>query len=286
MTSQQRNYRPPSSIARQTSLNRQGELNDFYPDLQDLQISQASASTSHANHHSAIARPTPADQAANSITQEQPEAQHSSFNHQTNRLLASTARSSLADQLERFSIASPTINELSDFQKCIEQECLLRCINPKANAIVSTGTIIQTTIYLSGPLLQYSDPQSGTFRDVQLRALVAALALLHHTGLTELTAEPHDQLRSNIAARFTDIIDSQGASQSTLEGSMRKADALYLIRLAAQYFSLIKRAQPISDAASVPILGLVLAGASVVGLLLSPQIPRLTESRQAGNTMV
>ncbi|KAL8888602.1 MAG: hypothetical protein Q9215_003992 [Flavoplaca cf. flavocitrina] len=181
------------------------------------------------------------------------------------RHLDSTAEPSLADKLERFSIASPTIGELSDLQNSIEQECLLRCIDPKANTTVSTGTIIQTTLYLSGSLLQWSDPQSGRFRDIQLRALVAAIALLHHSGLTELTAEPHEQLRLNIAARFNDIIDGRRASRSTLEDRMRKADALYLIRLAAQYFSLIKRAQPISDAAPVPILGLVFAGASIAG---------------------
>lgn len=184
------------------------------------------------------------------------------------RRLGSTAGPSLAGKLERFSIASPTIVELSDFRKCIEQQCLLRCIDPKANATVSTSTIVQTTLYLSGSLLQWSDSQSGQFRDIQLRALVAALALLHHSGLTELTAEPHDQLRSNIAARFNDIIDGRRASRSTLEDRMRKADALYLIRLAAQYFSLIKRAQPISDAAPIPILGLVFAGASIVRCLL------------------
>ena len=200
------------------------------------------------------------------------------------RHLDSTAEPSLADKLERFSISSPTIAELSDLQKSIEQECLLRCIDPRANTTVSTGTIIQTTLYLSGSLLQWSDPQSGRFRDIQLRALVAAIALLHHIGLTELTAEPHEQLRLNIAARFNDIIDGRRASRSTLEDRMRKADALYLIRLAAQYFSLIKRAQPISDAAPVPILGLVFAGASIVRCLLIRCAHCLTYIRQAGST--
>ncbi|KAL8896075.1 MAG: hypothetical protein Q9192_003280 [Flavoplaca navasiana] len=262
MTSHQRTYRPPTSIARQTSLHRREGLNDFYSDLQDLQVSQASTSAQEARQHSSLARPTPADQAANLLTQGQLEAERSSFNH---LILASTARPSLADQLERFNIASPTIAELLDFQKCIEHECLLRSINPNAHTTASTGTVVQITLYLSGPVLQWSDPQSGRFRDLQLRTLVAAFALLHHSGLTELTAEPHDQLRSNIAARFNDIVDGRRASQMSLEERMRHADALYLIRLVAQYFSLIKRAQPLSDAVSIPILGLVLAGASVAG---------------------
>ncbi|KAL8876220.1 MAG: hypothetical protein Q9198_005547 [Flavoplaca austrocitrina] len=265
MTSHQRTYRPPTSTARQTSLHRHEGLNDFYSDLQDAQVSQAPTSAQEVKQHSSLARPTPADQAANLLAQGQLEAERSSFNHLIYRLLASTARPSLADQLERFTIASPTIAELSDFQRCIEQECLLRSINPNAHTNASTGTVVQITLYLSGPVLQWSDPQSGRFRDLQLRTLVAAFALLHHSGLTELTAEPHDQLRSNIAARFNDMVDGRRASQMSLEERMRHADALYLIRLVAQYFSLIKRAQPLSDAVSIPILGLVLAGASVAG---------------------
>ncbi|KAL9030415.1 MAG: hypothetical protein Q9180_006909, partial [Flavoplaca navasiana] len=228
-------------------------------------VSQASTSSQEASQHSPLPRPTPADQAANLLTQGQSEAQRSSFNHRIYRLLALSARPSLADQLERFNIASPTIAELSDFQRCIEQECLLRSINPDAHSNASTGTVVQITLYLSGPVLQWSDAQSGRFRDLQLRTLVAAFALLLHIGLTELTAEPHDQLRSNIAARFNDIVDGRRASQMSLEERMRHADALYLIRLVAQYFSSIKRAQPLSDAVSIPILGLVLAGASVAG---------------------
>ncbi|KAL8767351.1 MAG: hypothetical protein Q9209_006114 [Squamulea sp. 1 TL-2023] len=188
---------------------------------------------------------------------------------------------SLADRLERFSIASPTTQELSEFHRAIDRECLLRSLNPSAGQTVSTGTLIQITLYLSSPLLQWSDSQSGRFRDIQLRALVAALALLHHSGLTELTADPYDQLRMNIAGRFNDIIDGRRASQIILEDRIRKADALYLIRLAAQYFSLIKRAQPLSDAVPIPIIGLVLAGASIVSASIHLQLYLLIRIRQA-----
>ncbi|KAL8994326.1 MAG: hypothetical protein Q9169_005674 [Polycauliona sp. 2 TL-2023] len=265
MTSQQRNWRPPTSTIAQTSSTGHETPDVAHPNIQHLEVSQRQSSVPEMPEQSSVARPTPADQAANAITQQQPDSQHSNSLHRIYNLLVSTVRPSLADRLERFNIASPTTSELSDFLRLIEQECLLRSIKPNARVTVSTGTIVQTALYLSGSLLQWSDPQSGRFRDLQLRALVAAFALLHHSGLTELTAEPYEELRLNIAARFNDIIDGRRASQMSLEDRMRKADALYLIRLAAQYFSLIKRAQPLSDAAPVPILGLVLAGASVAG---------------------
>ncbi|KAL8957398.1 MAG: hypothetical protein Q9183_006070 [Haloplaca sp. 2 TL-2023] len=45
---------------------------------------------------------------------------------------------------------------------------------------------------------------------------------------------------------------------------MRKENALYLIRLVAQYSSLLRRAQALDEALSIPIIGLALASASIV----------------------
>ncbi|KAL8911325.1 MAG: hypothetical protein Q9171_003490 [Xanthocarpia ochracea] len=266
MTSQQRKYRPPAPTAEEILLDRPTIFDVASSPTQHVEEAQSLTLPNHTNYRPPEARPTLVERGSSSgpINREQMEAQHSSSQHSIYALLASTPKPVLADRLEKFNITPPTAQELSEFQRSIDQECLLRSLNPSASPTVSTGTIVQITLYLSGPLLKWSDPQSGRFRDVQLRALVAAFALLHHGGLTELTAEPHDQLRTNIAARFNDIIDGKKASQTSLEDRMRKADALYLIRLAAQYFSLIRRAQPLSDAIPIPILGLALAGASVV----------------------
>lgn len=97
-----------------------------------------------------------------------------------------------------------------------------------------------------------------------LRALVAALALLHCNGLTRLTAKSYDELRRNIADRFIDIVNGRRKSHMSLEDRMWKANALFLIRLADQYSSLIERAQPLVDALGVLLLGLVLDGACIV----------------------
>ncbi|KAL8810971.1 MAG: hypothetical protein Q9200_002161 [Gallowayella weberi] len=162
--------------------------------------------------------------------------------------------------LERFNSASPTAQELSKFSHALNHHCLLRSLDPAGEPTVSTGTLIQITLYLSGPLLQGNDRQSGRFRAVQHGALVAAFALLHHNGLTTLTGVVHDQLRRNIADRFNDVVR---ASLTGLEDRIRKAEALYAVRLVAQYFALIKRDQPLTEALAIPIIGLVLAGASI-----------------------
>ena len=286
MTYQQRNYRPPAPTAGEILLDRPTTFDVARSPTQHVEEAQSLILSNHTNYRPAEARHILVEPGSGSgpINHEQLDAQHSSSQRNMYAVLASTPKPVLADRLERFNIASPTPQELSDFQRSIDEECRLRSLSPSASPTVSTGTIVRITLYLSGPLLQWSDSQSGRFRDVQLRALVAAFALLHHSGLTELTAEPHDQLRMNIAARFNDIIDGKKASQTSLENRMRKADALYLIRLAAQYFSLIKRAQPLSDAVPIPIIGLALAGASVVGRLHLLRFPRLTVSRRAGNT--
>ncbi|KAL8847263.1 MAG: hypothetical protein Q9221_007687 [Calogaya cf. arnoldii] len=263
MSAQQRPYRPPTSTPGHASLDGRGRLNVTNSNRRDRDEAQQSTPAQQSIYYPLEGRPMLADHTVNSVPHELPEAQRTNSQRSTFDLLAATTRISLADRLERFNIASPSTYELSEFKKSLDQECLLRSLHPNAHSTVSTGTVVQITLYLSGQLLQWSDAESGMFRDLQLRALVAALALLHHSGLTELTAEPHDQLRLNIAARFNDIIDGRRASRTTLQDRMRKADALYLIRLAAQYFSLIKRAQPLSDAVPIPIIGLVLAGASI-----------------------
>ncbi|KAL9599701.1 MAG: hypothetical protein Q9219_003689 [cf. Caloplaca sp. 3 TL-2023] len=169
----------------------------------------------------------------------------------------------LNDHLERLIVGNPTVGQLSEINKLIDRECLLRSrqgANP--DSTLSSGSLIEIVLHLSKPLLRWLGADSDIFRETQARALISALALLHHTGVTELSASPHDELRRNIAGRFNDIVN---APRTSLENRIRRANALYCIRLAAQYFSLIKRAQPLSEALTIPVLGLVMAGASAAG---------------------
>lgn len=184
-----------------------------------------------------------------------------------------SATSDLAAQFALLRDLIPTVQQLADLQKAIDRECLAHTeACPTGNPAPSSGTVLEIALYLSSPLVQWHGTASDVSWDMQLRALVAALALLLHQGVRELTAEPHDGLRRNIAARFNDIVNF---STSSLEHRMSKVNAFYLIRLVNQYFSLFKRAQPLSDALPLPVLGLVMAGASMVSLPM-PCSPRFS----------
>ncbi|KAL8825689.1 MAG: hypothetical protein Q9170_007696 [Blastenia crenularia] len=156
---------------------------------------------------------------------------------------------------------TPTVQQLSNLHKLIDRECVNRSSHHGTpDPDLAAGNIIQVTVYLSSQLLQWLGADSDLFRETQLRALVAAFALLLHSEVTELAPPRYDELRKNIAGRFYDVVN---VPTSSLDSRIRKANALYLIRLVAQYFSLIKRAGPVTDALVMPILGLVLVGASV-----------------------
>ena len=179
-----------------------------------------------------------------------------------------TQKTTLRDRfLQLDNRGSPSLLELLALQEAIDEECLQRSQNVTSvtqRHDQSSDTFVRLAVYLSKPLLQCGDPSSGIFRETQLRALVATLALLHHNEVTTLNPEPYDALRRNISARFADIVDTRRESQQTFAGRLHRATTLYLIRLASQYFSLFKCSQPLADALPIPILGLILTGASVV----------------------
>ena len=136
-----------------------------------------------------------------------------------------------------------------------------------SSADYSPDLIKRVARWLSGPLNQVETSGSSIYRIHQLRAFIAALALLHHLNVEELHAEPYNEMRVNIANRFNDIADGRRLSHATLTERTRYVEAMFLIRLAAQYFSLFKRRGPVAEALFVPVLGLVLTGASVVSAL-------------------
>lgn len=179
---------------------------------------------------------------------------------------------------------NPTLGQLLNLHRAINRECVHRSSHSGGpDPHLAYGTIIQLTVYLSSQLLLCDGPNSDIFRETQLRALIAAFALLLHTEITKLAPPPYDELRGNIAGRFNDIVS---VPTSDLQSRMRKANALFLIRLAAQYFSLIKRAEPVPDVLVPSILGLVLVGASVVNPSSFAALFHLTRYRQVGNTPV
>ncbi len=184
---------------------------------------------------------------------------------------------------------SPSLVELLDLQKAIDDECWRRSqdigpVTQRHNE--SSDTVLRLAMYLSKSLLQCGDPTSGIFRETQLRALVATLALLHHSEVTTLNSGPYDTLRRNISARFSEIVDARKESQQTFAGRLSRTTTLYLIRLASQYFSLFERSQPLADALPIPILGLIFAGVSIVRMCIWNTLVTLTSCRQVDSTTV
>ena len=165
---------------------------------------------------------------------------------------------------------SPAYQDLVQLRETLDGECWQvseDTASPFRSEDYTTDLIKRIAIYLSGPLNQVEDSESSRHRIAQLRALIAALALLHHLGVKELHAEPYSTLRSNISDRFCDIAHSRRRSQSLAIENNRRVTALYLVRLAAQYFSLFKRSLPKAEALVAPVLGLILTGASIVRIL-------------------
>ena len=162
---------------------------------------------------------------------------------------------------------SPAPQDLLQLQVLLDRECLRQSSRrelPFRPTDYTPDLIKRTALYLSGPLNQVETFESSIYRIHQLRALIAALALLHHLEVKELHAEPYNLLRHNIADRFSDIVHGRRQSQTSTAETARYVTAVYLCRLAAQYFSLFKRRQPRSEALFVPVLGLALTGASIV----------------------
>ena len=161
---------------------------------------------------------------------------------------------------------SPTLLDLVQLRSLLDHECLRHwdtsALSPRL-VDYAPDLIKRIAIYLSGPISQVEDLESSAYRIQQLRALVAALALLHHLNVQELHDDPYNRLRLNITDRFNDIAHGRRRSRSTLTQKHRHIESLYLIRLVAQYFSLFRRSSG-PEALAVPVLGLILTGASVV----------------------
>ena len=191
------------------------------------------------------------------------------------------------------SAGCPTNQDFRQLQVLLNSECLRRSSSLTLLAAqageCTPDDVKQLALKLSGSLIEVETWESSEYRVQQLTTLVAALALLHHMQVEELHAQPYSQLRENIADRFKDVVDGRRESLRTPAETIRYVKNLYLVRLAAQYFSLFRRRQSRFEALAVPVLGLVLTGASVVRYITfgqMRQITKLTYCRRAANTTV
>ena len=176
---------------------------------------------------------------------------------------------------------SPAPRQLTHLQLLLDDECLRHSSDAASSfrSVDDTPDLIgQIAEYLSGPLHQVENLESSGNRIQQLRALVASLALLHHLGVEELHPRSYNRLRQNILDRYKES-NGRRPSKANPEQVIRHVTKLYLVKLVAQYFSLFRRSGPRHEAFIAPVLGLVLAGASIVRktpYFLTCMISRLT----------
>ena len=174
------------------------------------------------------------------------------------------------DTLASFNVNSiPTIHELHELQIELDYQCLQIAaetnLRPTRHELSDVNTVVSIAKFLSGPLSQARYPGTFLFQEVQLRALVSCLALLHYHAVEALYPAVCDELRTNIAKFFQQISFQVPTAESTIPNLMRYSQNFYLIRLVSQYFSFIRRGDSVLPSVVGPIVKIFFASVAVVG---------------------
>lgn len=163
---------------------------------------------------------------------------------------------------------SLTIRQLCDLKVELDHECLRHAtdafLDPGWDATSEVDSLVELAIFLSGSLSQCGHPGTFLFQEIQLRALVSVLALLQHNGVHTLDPDVWDQLKlKNISNRFQKIT-FQLKPESTLAEKIRYAPNLYLIQLASQYVSYIRRGDSPWPSIFGPAVNIFFGGVAIV----------------------
>ena len=178
--------------------------------------------------------------------------------------------SSLRETLASFSLpVSPTIRQLYDLLLILDRKCLQHVtdtvLGPAQDSAFEVGTVVELALFLSGPLNQCGYSSTSLFEQMQLRALIASLALLQHNGVHTLDSDVYDKLRlKNISARFQKIA-FQLRRTSKLADRIRHAPNVYLVQLASQYVSFIHRGDSAWSSVFAPTMDILFSAISLVG---------------------
>ena len=153
---------------------------------------------------------------------------------------AASQHSSLRNILASLGLpASITIHQLCDVLSELDHENLRHATSQ--NSTSDADTVAKLAVFLSGSLTQCGYPDTFVFLEIQLRALVSSLALLQRKEVSSLDPDFYDQLRlTNVSATWSKVA-FQLQRSSTLADKIRGAPNTYLVQLASQYASLIKR---------------------------------------------
>ena len=159
---------------------------------------------------------------------------------------AASRHPSLRETLASFGLpASTTTRQLYDLLSELNQECLRHAtdvaLDPAQDSTSEVESVAELAVYLSGSLNRCGHPGRSLFQEIQLRALIASLALLRHNRVNTLSPDLYDKLRlRNLSAMFQDIAFHLQSS-TTLADRIRYAPNPYLVQLASHYVSFFRR---------------------------------------------
>ena len=179
---------------------------------------------------------------------------------------AASQHSSLRDTLVSLGLpASTTKLQLYDLLSKLDYECLRHAT--KQDSTSDADTVAESAMFLSGSLSKCRYPGTFAFLEIQLRALISSLALLQRKEVGSLDSDFYDRLRlKNISARFQRIA-FQLQHNSTLADKIRHTPNVYLIQLASEYASFIKRDDSPWPSIFEPLTKIFFAGLSLVSMV-------------------
>lgn len=187
--------------------------------------------------------------------------------------------------LETFNIAIQTPRDLYDLQVELDSQCLQLVI--RANAGANTGEdldLVRAQGEAFAERLSSSLNRSGHsgrfgFQEAQLRALVSSLGLLHHGEVRSLNSDFWEVLKGNISQRFNEIT-CQLEGTLTLTERARHTSNVYLVQLASQYLSFLRRGDSTLPSVVGPAVSILFASISVVRRMSKPA-PLMEDCRQS-----
>ena len=179
---------------------------------------------------------------------------------------AASQHSSLRDTLTSLGLpASTTIRQLYDLLSELDHESMRHATAQGSTS--DADTVAKLAMFLTESLSQCGHPGTFGFLEIQLRALVSSLALLQRKEVNSLDPDFHDRLRhTNLSARFQKIA-FQTQRSSTLADKISHAPTVYLVQLASEYASFIKRGDSPWPSIFEPLTKIIFAGLSLVSMV-------------------
>ena len=161
--------------------------------------------------------------------------------------------------------ANPSQREVYALQVELDHQSLQRAAGVKSEHDLTSdaNSAKAAALILSGPLNECGHSGRFEFQETQLRALIASLALLQHSGVVTLDQAPWEKLKEGLTAQFQRI-SYQISSRTALADKMLDTPSIYLIQLASLYMSFIRRGESVVPLVAGPLVKILFATISIV----------------------